>query len=65
MPAEGARNNFVQHTLYEVIRSPLLFEIDTIIENLKQYRTAIENDDDITLKQLLKDGRILKEESNK
>ena len=51
--------------LFMMNKSPLLFEIDTIIENLKQYRNAIENDNDITLKQLLKDGRILKEESNK
>lgn len=43
-------------------RDPLLFEIDCIINSLKEYRDALANDDADTLRQLLKDGRIAKEE---
>lgn len=49
--------------LFMLNKGALLFEIDTIIENLKEYREAIEKNDNNSLKQLLKDGRILKEES--
>ena len=42
-------------------REPLLYEIDTIINSLTEYRNAIENDDADTLRQLLRDGRIAKE----
>lgn len=40
----------------------LLFELDTIIENLTEYKTAMERDDFSTLRQLLDDGRRIKEE---
>lgn len=40
----------------------LLFELDTIIENLKEYKTAMEREDFNTLRQLLDDGRRIKEE---
>ena len=40
----------------------LLFELNTIIENLTEYKTAMEQDDFFTLRQLLDDGRRIKEE---
>jgi len=40
----------------------LIREIDTIIHALGEYRTALENGDAETLKNLLRDGRIAKEE---
>lgn len=40
----------------------LLFELNTIIENLTEYKTAMERDDFSTLRQLLDDGRRIKEE---
>ena len=43
-------------------KEPLLFEIDTIIKSLSEYRNAIEADDSATLRALLRDGRIAKEE---
>ena len=42
-------------------KEPLLFELDTIINELAQYRDAIKNDDKETLRGLLKDGRLAKE----
>ncbi len=43
-------------------RDPLLFELDTIIHALTEYRTAIAEGNAETLQALLKDGRIAKEE---
>ena len=43
-------------------REPLLFELDYIIKSLNEYKTAIENNDADTLKALLRDGRIAKEQ---
>lgn len=43
-------------------REPLLFELDTIIHALGEYRDAIAAHDAETLRRLLKDGRIAKEE---
>ena len=43
-------------------REPLLFELDTIIHSLAEYRSAIAEGDEDTLRRLLKDGRIAKEE---
>lgn len=40
----------------------LLFELRTIIENLTAYQTAMEQEDFETLRQLLEDGRRIKEE---
>lgn len=40
----------------------LLFELRTIIENLTAYQTAMEQEDFGTLRQLLEDGRRIKEE---
>ena len=42
-------------------KEPLLFELDTIIKSLSEYRDAIENNDSETLRSLLKDGREAKE----
>ena len=42
-------------------KGPLLFEIDTIINSLTAYKKAIENNDADTLRELLRDGRIAKE----
>ena len=43
-------------------RDPLLFELDTIIHSLAEYRNAIADGDAETLRGLLRDGRIAKEE---
>ena len=42
-------------------KQPLLFEIDTIINSLQEYRDAIVADDADSLRALLRDGRIAKE----
>ena len=42
-------------------KGPLLFEIDTIINSLTAYKKAIKNNDADTLRELLRDGRIAKE----
>jgi prephenate dehydrogenase len=49
--------------LFLMNRKALLFELDTIIEKLGEYRDAMEQDDGERLKQLLRDGRIRKEKS--
>ncbi len=43
-------------------KEPLLFEIDTIIRALSAYRDAIADDDKETLRALLRDGRVAKEQ---
>ena len=43
-------------------RENLAFEVDTIIENLKQYSKALKENDAGTLERLLRDGRICKEQ---
>jgi len=40
----------------------MLFELDTIIENLTAYKRAIEQENFAGLRQLLEDGRRIKEE---
>ena len=40
----------------------LIFEIDTLIANLKEYRDAIEAGDKETLYRILDEGRKIKEE---
>ncbi len=42
-------------------KQPLLYEIDTIIKSLTEYRDAIVANDADTLRSLLRDGRIAKE----
>ena len=51
--------------LFLMNREPLLYEVETIIGHLCQYRDALQADDPVALKQLLRDGRILKEQSLK
>ncbi|MBD5141281.1 MAG: prephenate dehydrogenase/arogenate dehydrogenase family protein, partial [Ruminococcus sp.] len=46
-------------------KEPLCFEIDYIIEKLTEYRDALQNNDSDRLRELLKEGRILKEETKK
>lgn len=43
-------------------RDPLVYEIDTVISSLKQYRDALAAEDAPRLKELLREGRIRKEE---
>ena len=43
-------------------REPLLFEIDNIISSLKEYRDAIADSDTARLTEILREGRIAKEE---
>ncbi len=50
-------------SLFMLNKKPLLFELDTIIENLKKYKDALEKEDYEKLKELLREGRILKENS--
>ncbi|MCI7351430.1 MAG: prephenate dehydrogenase [Ruminococcus sp.] len=47
--------------LFLMNKEPLCFEINNLIDRLTEYRDAIQNDDADTLRQLLRDGRILKE----
>ncbi len=42
-------------------KQPLLFEIDTIINSLCEYKDSIEKDDAERLRELLRDGRLAKE----
>ena len=50
-------------SLFMMNRKPLVTELDTIIENLTKYREALEESDATRLKELLKEGRIIKENS--
>ena len=43
-------------------KEPLLYELDTVIHSLTEYRNAIADDDAETLRGLLRDGRLAKEE---
>lgn len=43
-------------------REPLLFEIDCLVNSLNEYRDALANEDGDTLRRLLRDGRVAKEE---
>ena len=59
-----AKLNEVMWTpLFMLNKDPLCFEIDYIIEKLTEYRDAMQNGDSERLKELLKEGRILKEET--
>lgn len=56
-------NEEMWSSLFLCNKEALLFEINTIIDKLTEYRDAMVNDDKPTLKALLKDGRELKEKS--
>lgn len=49
--------------LFLMNKQPLLFELDTIIRHLGEYRAALADEDGETLCRLLREGRILKEKS--
>jgi prephenate dehydrogenase len=51
-------------SLFLLNRDPLLFEIETIISNLNQYKAALETGDRALLERLLKEGRVLKERND-
>ena len=55
-------NEYMWTELFLENKEPLLFEIDTIIKFLTEYRDAIADNDADTLRTLLKDGRIAKEQ---
>ena len=42
-------------------KDALLFELDTIIKSLEEYRAAIESEDSNSLREILRDGRLAKE----
>jgi prephenate dehydrogenase len=44
-------------------RECLIDEIDTLLKNLQEYKVALENNDPDTMRKLLRDGRLLKEEN--
>ena len=43
----------------------LLQELDVLIDNLSQYREALVQEDEPAMKELLKEGRLIKEEVDK
>lgn len=51
-------------SLFTLNKQPLVDEISCIIDRLTEYKEALENGDKVRLRQLLKDGRELKEKSN-
>ncbi len=54
-------NEYMWSELFLENKEPLLFEIDSIIGALSEYRDAIAKDDKEKLTELLRDGRIAKE----
>ena len=48
-------------SLFLLNREALLYEVDTIMEHLSQYRDALNRQDAPYLRELLKEGRLLKE----
>ena len=55
-------NEYMWTELFLENKEPLLFEINSIIKSLSEYRDAIAEDDADTLRNLLRDGRIAKEQ---
>jgi len=56
-------NEDMWSSLFLCNKTALLLELDTIISNLNEYKTAIENDDADSLRKILKVGRERKEKS--
>ena len=54
-------NEYMWSELFLENKEPLLFEIDSIISSLSEYRDAIAENDKEKLTELLRDGRIAKE----
>ncbi len=50
-------------SLFMMNKEPLVNELETIIENLTKYKDALEKSDASELRELLKEGRIIKENS--
>ena len=55
-------NEYMWSELFLENKEPLLFEIDSIISALGEYRDAIANNDKEKLTEILRDGRIAKEQ---
>lgn len=58
-------NEYMWSSLFLSNSECLVSEIDMLIENLRTYRDAIENNDEAALRELIKTGRELKEENIK
>lgn len=58
-------NEEMWSALFMMNRHSLLFELDTILEKLEEYRQALLEKDEDKLRLLLREGRMLKEESLK
>lgn len=56
-------NEIMWTPLFMLNKEPLCFEIDYIIDRLTEYRDAMQSGDSDRLRELLKEGRILKEET--
>ena len=56
-------NEDMWSALFMMNREPLLFELNTLLQKLEEYRQALLKKDEATLRELLKEGRLLKEES--
>jgi prephenate dehydrogenase len=55
-------NEYMWSELFSENKEALLFEIDSIINSLTEYRDALASDDLNKMRELLRDGRIAKEE---
>ena len=64
LPAPDSGNEYMWSSLFLCNKEALLFELNTIIDNLCKYRDAINDDDIDTLRDILRDGRERKEKSN-
>ena len=58
-------NEFMWTDLFMMNKGPLIDEIETIIEKLTEYKEAMLQNNTDRLRELLREGRILKEESLK
>ena len=59
------QNESMWTELFLMNRPSLLIELENLIRHLNEYQQALEQNDRERLKTLLRDGRILKEESLK
>ena len=57
-------NENMWSSLFMCNKEALMFELNTIIDNLCKYRDAMNDDDIDTLREILRDGRERKEKSN-
>jgi prephenate dehydrogenase len=54
-------NEIMWAELFLENKEPLLFEIESIIASLEEYRDALKNDDKERMTEILREGRIAKE----